>query len=217
MGSISFSIPKALVQVFIESKPIDNFIETGTHKGGTTFWAAKHFKNVYTIEIDEAMSKSTASAPHCPPNIEFLVGNSKVILPQLVERGLEGNCLFWLDGHWCFVGGGKEEECPLMEELDAIRSMQHSILMIDDARCFLGKMPRPFKSEHWPRIDEIFKKLEENFPNHRVTIFEDVILAIPPDYLPAFDQYWQRTFFERYSNKSQLWKFLRRIKKRFLK
>ena len=213
MGSVSFSIPRELVRVFTEYKPIVNFVETGTHKGGTTFWAAKYFKQVYTIEIDEAMSKSTASVPHCPTNIEFLVGNSKEVLPQLMERGLEGNCLFWLDGHWCFLGGGEEEECPLIEELDAIRRLQNSILMIDDARCFLGKMPRPFKSEQWPRIDEIFRKISENFPNHRITLVDDVILAIPPDYLPAFDQYWQNSFYDRFSTRSRVWRLLRKIKK----
>ncbi len=132
MGVITFSIPKDLVARIAKEQKFDNFVETGTFQGGTCFWAAGHFKNVYTIEIDPAQSKSTASIPDCPRNIEFLVGNSKDLLPKLAPK-LSGRSFFWLDGHWC-GGGGKDVECPLMQELDAIRNLK-------DAVIFLSMMP----------------------------------------------------------------------------
>lgn len=199
MGLINFSIPKDLVLQFLEKRPIDNFIETGTFRGGTSFWAANHFQKVYTIEIDAELSKSTASNPLCPKNIEFLVGNSKEVLPQLMASGITGSCLFWLDGHWCSGGGGKDEECPLLDELEAIKSAQDSIILIDDARCFLGPLPKPHDSTHWPRIDQVFKKITETFPNHHFTIQDDVILVLPAAYLPVFDEEWVNNFHTRFS------------------
>jgi hypothetical protein len=207
MGVVTFSIPKSLVLKFLEFKPIDNFIETGTFQGGTTFWAAGYFNKVYTIEIDESLSKTTASRPDCPPNIDFLVGDSKVVLPELMQRGVAGSCLFWLDGHWCSGGGGKDEECPLLDELAAIQSKQDSIIMIDDARCFLGPLPAPHDAAHWPRIDEVFKKISELFPSHSFTILDDVIIVLPQEYLPVFDAEWQQTFQSRFfpKEKKSIW------------
>lgn len=215
MGIVNFSIPKSLVLKFHQFKPIDNFIETGTYLGGTTFWAAEHFSKVYTIEIDENLSKAAASKPGCPKHIEFLVGDSKTVLPALMRRGLEGTCLFWLDGHWCMGGGGKEEECPLLDELAAIQSKQDSIILIDDARCFLGPLPPPHESSHWPRIDEVFKKITELFPTHRFTIMDDVIVVLPPEYVPVFDAEWKSGFQQRFFPKVEK-SLVSRIKRKLL-
>lgn len=204
MGIISFSIPKELVLKFVHFKEIDNFIETGTYKGATSFWAAQHFKKVYTIEIDEGISKETASKVDCPNNIEFLIGNSKDVLPELVENKLSGTCFFWLDGHWCMEAGGKEEECPLIAELEAIKSIQNAIIFIDDARCFLGPLPPPHDSSHWPRIDQIFIKISQLFPDHRFTIQDDVIIVIPLEYMCVLDEEWKNSFHKRFSIKKKL-------------
>ncbi|WP_184496568.1 class I SAM-dependent methyltransferase [Algoriphagus iocasae] len=197
----------------IDFKEIDNFIETGTYKGVTSFWAAKYFKKVYTIEIDERISNETSSIPGCPNNIEFLIGNSKNILPELVQSKLSGSCFFWLDGHWCMGAGGKDEECPLLDELEAIKSIQNPIIFIDDARCFLGPLPPPHDSSHWPRIDQIFNKISQLFPNHRFTIQDDVIMVIPVEYMPVLDDDWKNSFHVRFSSKKKS-SFLGKIKKK---
>lgn len=86
MGFVTFSIPKEIVLSFKQAGKIVNFTETGTFRGGTTFWAAQHFENVYTIEIDPEISKQTSSRNDCPKNILFFVGDSKTILPQVLEQ-----------------------------------------------------------------------------------------------------------------------------------
>lgn len=198
MGVITFSIPKELVARIASEIKFDNFVETGTYQGGTCFWAAQFFNKVYTIEIDPVMSRSTASKPDCPKNIEFLVGNSKDILPQLASNKLNGRSFFWLDGHWC-GGGGKDEECPLMEELTAIRSLKDAVIFIDDARCFLGPLPLPHDATHWPRIDEIFQKLKELFPDNFTTIQDDVIMSVPPDIARIVNADWQEKYNARFT------------------
>jgi hypothetical protein len=117
----------------------------------------------------------------------------------LVKK-LDGPTLFWLDGHWCIGGGGKDAECPLMEELLAISDLKSSIIMIDDARCFLGPLPPPHNSKDWPRIDEIFHFLKVNLPHHTTTIMDDIILSFPHEAKEIFEEYWKRTYIKRFDD-----------------
>lgn len=213
MGIVNFSIPKELVKQIIVQTPFTNFIETGTYRGATSFWAAGFFPQVYTIEVDPQISKETAAVPGRPKNIEFLVGNSRDVLPGLVPR-LNGRSFFWLDGHWCFGAGGKEEECPLLDELHAIRHCKDSVIFIDDARCFLGPLPSPHNAEDWPSIDTIFAVLKELFPTNRTTIIDDVLISIPSDIKPMVDRYWQQTFYDRFDASKGYIKLAKRFVKK---
>lgn len=199
MGHVSFSIPKDIVLRFKEKGGISSFIETGTYKGGTCFWAAHHFDKVYSIEIDPIISKETSSRPDCPPNIQFFVGNSKDVLPELVSKVHERS-LFWLDGHWCDISDlGKDMECPLLDELRSLKDFNDSVILIDDARAFLGPLPPPHDSSQWPGIDEIILLLKNQFPKNFVTIVDDVIFCIPPDLKGVFDIYWKESFAQRFA------------------
>ena len=100
MGIISFSIPSDLVFTFSKKYDIKNFVETGTFKGNSSVWASNHFKNVYTIEIDETIYNETKNRSDAGNNIEFILGNSKDEIPKVIEK-LDGPAIFWLDGHWC--------------------------------------------------------------------------------------------------------------------
>lgn len=198
MGFVDFSIPKDLVYSIIDKVKFHNFIETGTFRGETSFWAAKFFDHVYTIEISPEISRETASRPDVPDNIEFLIGDSKDVMAPLCKR-LIGRSFFWLDGHWCSGAAGKDNECPLMDELIAIKEHKDAVIFVDDARCFLGPLPPPHDYTHWPVIGEIFSKLNELFPKSFVTIIDDVIICVPEDLRPAIDGYWMATFDSRYA------------------
>jgi hypothetical protein len=198
MGYVSFSMPREIVIKFMEKGGIRNFVETGTFQGGTTFWAANHFDEVFTIEIDPAISKATALRPGRPKNIQFFIGNSKDVLPEVAEK-LQGRSLFWLDGHWCNVTElGKDMECPLMDELRALDKMKDAVILIDDARAFLGPLPPPHDNTQWPRIDEIFLLLKQQFPDNLVTIADDVIYCLPPDLISTYDEDWISNFNKRF-------------------
>lgn len=221
MGAISFSIPKALVLSLTADFEIKNFVETGTFKGNSSIWAANHFNKVYTIEIDEILHREAANRPDVKNNINFVLGNSKDKMPEIVSV-LSGATLFWLDGHWCMGAGGKDHECPLEDELIAISKLKgEAFILIDDARCFLGKLPPPHNSEDWPTIDAIFKIFFKYFPNHSVTIIEDVIVAVPKTAQKTIDKYWMANFNDFYSdnaviNKYSLFKILKMKLSRFL-
>ena len=206
MGVINFSIPESLVLNLVKNNNVKNFVETGTYKGNSSFWAAKHFDNVFTIELNKELYEETSSRKDAPKNITFLQGNSKVVLPELVNT-LDGQSIFWLDGHWCMGAGGKEDECPLMNELMAISKTKDSIILIDDARCFLGPLPPPHNANDWPRIDEIFSLIRNYFPDYTSTIVEDVIVAVPASVKQNLDDYWQNNYNRIYSLKNAIGKY----------
>ena len=206
MGVINFSIPESLVLNLVKNNNVKNFVETGTYKGNSSFWAAIHFDNVFTIELNKELYEETSSRKDAPKNITFLQGNSKVVLPELVNT-LDGQSIFWLDGHWCMGAGGKEDECPLMNELMAISKTKDSIILIDDARCFLGPLPPPHNANDWPRIDEIFSLIHNYFPDYTSTIVEDVIVAVPASVKQNLDDYWQNNYNRIYSLKNAIGKY----------
>lgn len=213
MGIISFSIPSDLVFTFSKKYDIKNFVETGTFKGNSSVWASNHFKNVYTIEIDETIYNETKNRSDAGNNIEFILGNSKDEIPKVIEK-LDGPAIFWLDGHWCVGAGGKEMECPINDELIAISKRQDCVILIDDARCFLSKLPPPHNSEDWPRIDEIFALIKKYYPDYIVTIAQDVIVAVPSYMKKELDFYMENNFYNFYGetniiNKYSIYKLLK--------
>ena len=198
MGYIRLGIPEALVLKLVQSRRTPNFVETGTFNGGTSLWASKHFRKVVTIEINPELSRAVANSPACPKNIEFLVGNSAVLIADVVMQ-LDGPAVFWLDGHYCGPGtGDTSAECPIMDELAALRQAPGAIILIDDARCFFGPPPPPHNPLHWVNIDLIFRYFAEYFPNHTVTVHEDVIIAVPKSLKPVLDEDWLLHFDERF-------------------
>lgn len=216
MGIVRMGPPKELILKIKDESLSTDFVETGTFNGGTCFWAKHHFPNVYTIEINEEISKQTASRPDCPEGIQFLIGNSRDVLPQISGK-LKPNAIFWLDGHYSGPGtGGEEHECPIMEELESIMKCDNPIIFIDDARCFLGPPLPPHKQEQWPTVDEIFQFFHLHFPDHYNTIHDDVIISINKKYKYLLDQDWLTNYEDRFFPKPPEKKsFYRKLKDLF--
>ena len=196
-------IPTALVLKLISRSPTPNFVESGTFYGGTTYWAAKHFKRVVTIEINPELSNRVSSKPDCPSNIEFHVGSSPDILPAIAPT-LQGPTVFWLDAHYCGTGtGDTSDECPILAELNAISQVKDAYIFIDDARYFLGPPPPPHDPGHWVGIDTIFRTLAMHHPNHATTIHDDVIICVPNRVKDVLDADWLEQYDTRYVFKPQ--------------
>ena len=89
-------------------------------------------------------------------------------------------------------------ECPLIDEITALHNLKDAVILIDDARAFLGPMPPPHDNTQWPRIDEIFLLLKKQFPSNLVTIADDVIYCLPSDLIGVFDKDWISQFNKRF-------------------
>lgn len=184
MGIVRLGAPRDLCTRLRDKFNVSTFVETGTYKGETSRWAAGEFERVYTTEAyPPYWEKAKARHADCQ-NIEFILGDSRTQLKPILDK-LDRPALFWLDAHWMgsleignATPGG---ECPLREELDALNQSDHNhIILIDDARLFVGRPGAPFDEKQWPTYDEICGLLTARHPR-KVFVFEDVIIAVPPE------------------------------------
>ncbi len=194
MGCINFGAPENVIKRIAQEFGVTVFIETGTHLGSTSSWAATLFEQVVTIEgsahyHDEAKRRHAAKQ-----NIRFLLGDSRILLRDVVA-GCRTPAIFWLDAHWMGVSNvfGDNAECPVLEEIALIRDsgVEHFIL-IDDARLFLGPPPLPHRAEDWPEIGTVLSALNSpDKPPPYTTVHNDVIISLPAPARAKMRHYFQ--------------------------
>jgi hypothetical protein len=180
MGLVTIGPPEEIVLELAKGNEIEIFIETGTFRGGTTRWAAKHFKFVYTIERSKTLYNLYNKELSLIPGVKPLYGDSRDVLPQILKEIGNQKCVFWLDGHWS--GGetaGEDDECPLMDELKIISGRDNDIILIDDARLFLSAPPPFHNPAAWPTISEIIYAFSASGNKPFVQVIDDVIFSIP--------------------------------------
>lgn len=204
-------VPMYLLHEFLKEIPIPLFVETGTAGGNSIKEAAKYFEECYTIELNGNRPVYDTSLE----NVKWLSGNSIDILPVLIselvnykaDNKIEGYryCVFWLDSHF---DGDKPidspyKDCYLIEELDIISDYaQDSIIIIDDARLFMGHPPHPNNFNEWPTISEIFDKFKEKFEFHFTTIVDDYIISFPDRIEWIFQREWVSKYKTRFPDEN---------------
>jgi hypothetical protein len=158
------------------------FIETGTLHGKTAAWAAKHFEQVYTIEISKR-HHDRAKRLNPKRNIQFILGNSGEELSRVLKE-LDGLALVWLDAHWSpdlkYARPPKAGECPLIDELKALNADgRPHIVLIDDAHLFTKGVeiahPGVFTPNDWPDAKTVYRLLG----NRSIEVKNNVIIALP--------------------------------------
>jgi hypothetical protein len=148
---------------------VNIFIETGTYYGDTTWAMRKFFKKLYSIELSEELFKKAEKRFEKFENIEILHGDSREVLSKVLPQ-IKEPALFWLDGHYSGgVTAKGDKECPILEELDAIFSSNFEhIILIDDARCFIGQ-------NDYPTISELRKFVFNRKSNLFFEVKDDII------------------------------------------
>jgi|GEM_PF-3472625 len=108
------------------------------------------------------------------------LGDSREVLPSIVKDLKDHNVVYWLDGHWSgSETAGKENECPLLDELSCLSKRTEDIILIDDARLFISPPPYPSKPEQWPTIQDIVTIISNFDKVPFLQIIDDVIFIIP--------------------------------------
>jgi hypothetical protein len=200
-------IPMYLINEFLSEIEIPICVELGTASGGSAKEAAKYFNEVMTVELNEYRPIYDSNIK----NITWLNGNSIDVLPGIIKSLIsykEENlieyhryCLFWVDSH--FDGDKPKDspykDCYLLDELEIISPYsQDAIIIIDDARLFMGNPPYPNKADEWPTIQQVFGVFRERFPYHFTTIVDDYILSIPDRLKWIYDRLWMRDYKKRF-------------------
>lgn len=171
--------PEELILALQRARDIRDFVETGTYRGDTAAWAARHFARVATIELSPEYHAAATARFRAQPQVRVLLGDSGAMLRQVAAE-LPGPAIFWLDAHWSGLDtAGRETECPLLAELAILNAAPTThTLLVDDARLFAAPPPRPHRAELWPDLAAIIGALSDGGRRY-VVLTDDVLLAVP--------------------------------------
>lgn len=199
-GIKTSGLPVEYVKRFADEYGIKVFIETGTAGGDSVRAAAEIFEVCCSIELIPERLEG-----EFPKNVFLRSGDSAEMLYHVSKPYLGQRICFWLDAHWSenYESTDKEHECPLLDEIEAIKG-HDALILIDDARLFLGPHPWPCDYRFWPSFQDVFIKLHDCFPKHKITVIDDYIIAVP-DYMDdVFRVEWWERFSVRYPDKEEL-------------
>ena len=194
MGNVSFGTPTAIVEKMRTEFKLGEFVETGTYLGNTAAWASEQFERVFTIEGSPDFHQQASKHHQERRNIEFLLGDSRTMLSEVVARLGNTPALFWLDAHWMPGSFGQANECPVIEEIAAIHQSQaEHFILIDDARLFLAPPPLPHRAKDWPDIGAVLSALNipGRLPNYTV-VYNDVIISVPAHARASMCDFYQQ-------------------------
>jgi hypothetical protein len=116
---IPFNGDTFITQEFLKLKEqfsITCAVETGTNLGETTYWLAENFNNVFTMEINENYLELSKKNCIDMKNINFLLGDSSLLIKDVIDIIKNERTIFFLDAHW-------GDYCPTPAELTEIKKM----------------------------------------------------------------------------------------------
>lgn len=157
------------------------FVETGTGGGSNITNAAELFNHVWSIEIDCSLYEEAKQRTKDLKNVSLILGNSVEVLPRVCEE-LDKAALFYLDAHWSGGVPTKNPECPLMQEIEAIKHRwprYQDVVIIDDARMFLSPAAGPYNPTQWPGIDKILASMRQSWPSLFARLVVNQIVITP--------------------------------------
>jgi len=174
------------------------FVETGTHTGETAEWASKFSDQVLTIELSEIYFLRAKSKLDCIQNVKCIQGDSSEKILECIATD-EGLWVYWLDGHFIFGDtAGQDMECPLLAELDALKNCKQSpVILIDDARLLLEPPLPPHRQDDWPDFSQVLQALKKIESNYYITLYEDVLIAVPDSLSKDLQSYLLNTASEK--------------------
>lgn len=187
-------LPIDYIKRFADEYGINVFIETGTAGGESVRQAAEVFGECHSIEIVEGRAEGLF-----PLNVQLYTGDSARLLKEVAKDYKGQRIVFWLDAHWSenYESPKDVKECPVLEEITAIKG-HDCLILIDDARLFFGAHPYPGDPRKWPTFQQVFTHLMHNFPRHMVSVVDDYIIAVPDYMQDTFHAEWTERFKERY-------------------
>lgn len=145
-------------------------VESGTYYGYMIYAQKDNFKKIYSIELSEQLYKLAANRFKKYNHINILEGDSGKVLKNILAE-INEPIIFWLDGHYSAgVTAKGDRNCPILEEIDAIFSgpiLPH-ILLIDDARCFIGE-------NDYPTIEQLSSYIANKNVKFKFSVEDDII------------------------------------------
>jgi hypothetical protein len=166
-------VKEKLINQYAKKYGTKVFIETGTYLGIMINALKDSFDTLYSIELSEVLYKRALKLFKKYKKINIIYGDSGSVI-SIVIAGLNEPALFWLDGH--YSGGVTEKadiETPIMKELECIftHPIKNHLILIDDARLFIGK-------RDYPTLEVIRDFTAKHLKDFSFTVQDDILIII---------------------------------------
>lgn len=130
---------------------LETFVETGTYLGVTTNFLSRYFSKIYSIELSRELANEAQSYFKNKKNISIIQGDSGLVIENILKKDTSKK-LFWLDAHYSAgitASSVNFGDTPISKEVEVILNywIPNSVILIDDARLFVGKNNYPTISE----------------------------------------------------------------------
>ncbi|MFN8369815.1 MAG: hypothetical protein U0T83_04215 [Bacteriovoracaceae bacterium] len=182
MGAINFTIDTDLIDFLKTKLPLANFVETGTYKGESLEKVIGKFDKLFSCEINKSLYENSRLKFKDNDKVEIYNQSSPDFIRTIKKENKIGSALYWLDAHFTATSDDDKDlsQCPVLQELEAIESInEDSVIIIDDARYFLSPPPPPNDFKNWPEFTDIVNKLNQLNNNYRYVVFNDVLIFFP--------------------------------------
>jgi hypothetical protein len=163
-------VKQMIIREYGNKHAIRTMIETGTYYGDMVEAQRGNFSKIFSIELSAELWKKAFERFQRYPGIKILQGDSGVVLHKIMPE-VSQPALFWLDGHFSEgVTAKGDKDCPIYEELDAIfaAAPQDHVILIDDARCFVGR-------GDYPTIEDLTKYIRSKDTRYKIEVATDII------------------------------------------
>lgn len=166
-------IKQRIIKNYAKKYSLEIFIETGTYLGETVMSVRNRFKQIFSIELNQPLFERAKNIFIKYPHIQILHGDSSTVLISILSK-IDKPALFWLDGHYSAGITSKGSlNTPILKELELIlkHKINNHIILIDDARCFIGK-------DDYPTITELKSYIKNINPKINFRVDNDIIRII---------------------------------------
>ncbi|KAB2852635.1 MAG: class I SAM-dependent methyltransferase [Ignavibacterium sp.] len=162
-------IKQEVIRHFQKKYSIKTLVETGTFMGEMVYAQRNNFEKIISIELSRELFNVAQKRLKKYKNVEIINGDSGKLLKQLVAK-ISDPAIFWLDGHYSGFETAKGDiETPIKQELGAILNSElNHIILIDDARLFIGQ-------NDYPTIEALKKYILSKKTNYMFNIEDDII------------------------------------------
>jgi hypothetical protein len=162
-----------VVEYYVKSFNVSQFIETGTYYGNTLEYISKSNVQCISIELSESLYRQACEKFKNYKNVRLVQGDSGKKIPELLTE-ITQPALFWLDGHYSSgVTAMGDLATPISAELEAIlrHPVKQHVILIDDARCFNG-------CDGYPHLDDLLHVVREE-GSYTAEVSADIVRLTP--------------------------------------
>jgi len=163
-------VKQKVIAEYQETYGHTTMVETGTYLGDMVEAQKAIFTRIYSIELSLDLFKKAQKRFKNNDNVVIVHGDSGEVL-STVLTDINEPAIFWLDGHYSAgITAKGEKDCPIFEELNAVlnKKRHNHILLIDDARLFIGK-------GDYPTIEKLTEYIKRRDENYQVEVKDDII------------------------------------------